>query len=141
MLYRTSLQLCWEIVEACSSEVLLQNKKWVTGNFQVNFLLHELKKQKGKQLWSRDQIGSIVREIHTLQSELITTPQQTWVSWKVPQTKLQYLMLIQAAFSTGFGIFFQNTYPLNGSRAWDWTLDVPVKPVLLAIDTYDDCCS
>lgn len=41
-------------------------------------------------------------------------------------------MFIQAGFVI---FFFQNSYPLNGSRAWDWTLDVPVKPVLLAIDT------
>lgn len=57
-------------------------------------------------------------------------------------------MLIQQAilqvwfFLVWFGFYFlQNTHPLNGSRAWDWILDVPVKPVLLAIDTYDDCCS
>lgn len=59
-------------------------------------------------------------------------------------------MLIQQPMLQGFFLggvcfffffFFQNTHPLNGSRAWDWILDVPVKPVLLAIDTYDDCCS
>lgn len=134
MLSRTSLQQCWEIVEACSSQLLLQMKKQARGSFQVNFLLHEFKKQNGKHSFGLE-TGLNVREIHILQSEVITTPQHIWVSWRIPQTKLQDLMLIQAASSTGCGIVFPNSYPLNGSRAWDWTLDVPVKPVLLAMDT------
>lgn len=132
--------------------------KWRMSNRELSGQLPATwvqKTERKTQLWSRDWLNCQTDTCPSVRGNKHTTVYLVFLENPPNQTQLPPFLIMglkedahSAGYTTGLVYLFwfvfyflQNTHPLNGSRAWDWILDVPVKPVLLAIDTYDDCCS